>query len=85
MATTREKLEFLFSKVRILPPERQQLALDALAEIAEDAYSVSDEELVVREPFSDAERNPKSLCGRRRSAHMLAARNPVWCYTAKRL
>jgi hypothetical protein len=49
--TTEEKLELLFAKVRALPKERQQQAVIALSEIAEDDVNVlSDEELAILEP-----------------------------------
>jgi len=49
--TTEEKLETLFAKVRALPKERQQLAIMALSEIAEDdVYVLSDEERAILEP-----------------------------------
>ena len=56
--TTEEKLETLFAKVRALPKERQQLAIMALSEIAEDdVYVLSDEEWAILEPaLRDAER-----------------------------
>ena len=51
MATIQEKLETLFAKVRALPEERQQLAVMALTEIAEeDVYILSDEERAILEP-----------------------------------
>lgn len=51
MPTTEEKLEVLFAKVRALPKERQQLAIMALSEIAEDdIYVLSDEEWAILEP-----------------------------------
>ena len=52
MATTQEKLETLFAKVRALPEERQQMAIVALSEIAEDeeVYTLSDEERAILEP-----------------------------------
>jgi hypothetical protein len=58
MPTTEEKLEVLFAKVRALPKERQQLAIMALSEIAEDdVYVLSDEEWAILEPaLRDAER-----------------------------
>ena len=58
MPTTEEKLEVLFAKVRALPKERQQLAIMALSEIAEDdVYVLSDEEGAILEPaLRDAER-----------------------------
>jgi len=57
MPTTSEKLESLFAKVRNLPEARQELAVDALSEIAEDVYQLSDDERAVLEPaLRDAER-----------------------------
>ena len=52
MATTHEKLETLFAKVRALPEERQQMAIMALSEIAEQegVYILSDEERAILEP-----------------------------------
>jgi hypothetical protein len=51
MATTEDKLETLFAKVRALPKARQELAVEALAEIAnEETYELSDEERAVLEP-----------------------------------
>jgi hypothetical protein len=51
MPTTDEKLEHLFAKVRSLPPERQELAVEALSEIAEEGiYALSDDERAVLEP-----------------------------------
>jgi hypothetical protein len=58
MATIEEKLEILFAKVRALPKERQEMAVFALAEIAEEeVYSLSDDERAVLEPaLREAER-----------------------------
>ena len=57
MSKTAEKLEILFAKVRTLPEARQELAVSALAEIAEDYYQLSDDELAVLRPaLRDAER-----------------------------
>jgi RecB family exonuclease len=51
MPTTEEKLEALFAKVRTLPKARQELALEALSEIAEEeGYRLSDDERAVLEP-----------------------------------
>ena len=51
MTTTQQKLETLFAKVRALPEERQQMAIMALSEIAEEeVYILSDEERAVLEP-----------------------------------
>jgi hypothetical protein len=48
--TTQEKLEALFAKVRTLPEPRQLAAVEALAEIAEEPYVLSDEERAILEP-----------------------------------
>jgi len=51
MATTEDKLETLFAKVRALPKARQELAVEALSEIADgETYDLSDEERAVLEP-----------------------------------
>jgi hypothetical protein len=50
MATTEEKLETLFAKVRALPKPRQELAVEALSEITdEETYALSDDERAVLE------------------------------------
>jgi hypothetical protein len=55
--TTQEKLEALFEKVRALPEPRQLAAVEALAEIAQEPYVVSDEERAIVEPaLEDAKR-----------------------------
>ncbi len=57
MLKTEEKLERLFAKLRTLPQQRQQLAVEALSEIAdEDLYVLSDEERAVLEPALDRAR-----------------------------
>ena len=58
MSSTHEKLEVLIAKIRALPEERKELAVEALAEIAEpDVYVLSDEERAVLEPaLADARR-----------------------------
>lgn len=50
MSTTRQDLEAVFDKVRTLPEERQQAALEALSEIAAEPYQLSQEELAVLRP-----------------------------------
>lgn len=51
MAAIEDKLETLFAKVRALPKPRQELAVAALSEIAdEDVYVLSEEERAVLEP-----------------------------------
>ena len=50
MATTEEKLEALFAKVRALPKARQELAVDALSEITDgETYTLSEDEPAVLE------------------------------------
>jgi hypothetical protein len=45
MPTTEDKLESLFAKVRTLPKARQELAVEALSEIAqEETYRLSEDE-----------------------------------------
>ena len=48
--TIQEKLEALFDKVRALPEARQRAAVEALAEIAQEPYVLSDEERAILEP-----------------------------------
>jgi hypothetical protein len=50
MMTTQEKLEALFAKVRALPEPRQLAAVEALADIAQEPYVLSDEERAILEP-----------------------------------
>ena len=50
MPTTKEKLESAFARVRSLPEELQQAALEALTEIADEPYQLSDDELAVLRP-----------------------------------
>ena len=50
MSATNEKLETLFAKVRSLPAERQQAAIEALAYIAAEPYELSEDELGVLRP-----------------------------------
>jgi hypothetical protein len=48
MDTTEDQLELLFAKVRELPKSRQELAVEALSEIAEEEpYRLSGDERVV--------------------------------------
>ena len=49
--STVDRLEQLFDRIRTLSRERQELAAEALSEIASaDAYSLSQEERAVLEP-----------------------------------
>ena len=50
MPTTKEKLERVFARVRTLPETRLEAALEALTEIADEPYQLSDEELSVLRP-----------------------------------
>ena len=50
MSATNEKLETLFGKVRSLPKERQEAAIEALADIASEPYELSASELAVLKP-----------------------------------
>ena len=50
MPTTYEKLETLVAKLRSLPEPRQQAAVEALSEIADDFHQLSDDELAVLQP-----------------------------------
>ena len=46
-----DRLEMLFAKVRALPTDRQELALQVLTEIVEEeVYVLSDEERAILEP-----------------------------------
>ena len=51
MSTSTEKeLERLVAKVRRLPQDRQELAVTALSEIADDVYELSEDELAALRP-----------------------------------
>jgi hypothetical protein len=50
MPTMLEKLETLFAKVRELPEPRQKAAVEALTDIAEEPYQLSEDELAVLRP-----------------------------------
>jgi hypothetical protein len=51
MVTTEDRLETLFAKVRTLPKARQELAVEALSEIADEGtYELSDGERAVLDP-----------------------------------
>ena len=63
MPTTEDKLETLFAKVRTLPKERKELAVEALSEIADqDVYVLSDEERAVLEPELEAAKRGEFAC-----------------------
>ena len=51
MATTEDRLERLFAKVRALPKGRRELAVEALSEITDEReYKLSDAERAALEP-----------------------------------
>jgi hypothetical protein len=50
MSTVQEKLETLFAKLRTLPEARQQAALEALSDITEEPYQLSEDELATLRP-----------------------------------
>ncbi len=50
MQTTQEKLEILIAKLRALPADRQEYAVEAIAELTEDDYVLSNEERAILEP-----------------------------------
>ena len=50
MPTIQEKLETLFDKVRSLPRERQEAAVEALDDITSEPYVLSEDELAVLKP-----------------------------------
>jgi hypothetical protein len=50
MPAINEKLETLFNRVRSLPKERQEAAIEALADIAAEPYALSEDELAVLKP-----------------------------------
>jgi len=61
MSTTKEKLETAFAKVRTLPEELQKAALDALTEIADEPYQLSDEELSILKPALERARRGETV------------------------
>jgi hypothetical protein len=50
MPTVKEKLEALFAKVRLLPEQRQEAAVEALTDITEEPYQLSAHELALLKP-----------------------------------
>jgi hypothetical protein len=61
MPTTKEKLESVFARVRALPEELQEAALEALTEIADEPYPLSDEELSVLRPALERARRGETV------------------------
>jgi hypothetical protein len=60
MTSTKEQLEGAFARVRALPEERQQAALEALNEIAAEPYTLTDEDWQSSGPPSIARDGAKS-------------------------
>ena len=50
MTTVQEKLESLFAKLRTLPEARQHAALEALSDITDEPYQLSEDELATLRP-----------------------------------
>ena len=50
MDTTAQILESLIARVRDLPEERQQAVIDAIHEIADEPYRLSEDELSILRP-----------------------------------
>lgn len=50
MPAMNEILETLFAKVRSLPAERQEAAIEALTDIAAEPFALSEDELAVLRP-----------------------------------
>ena len=63
MPTTKEKLEKVFARVRSLPEAGQEAALEALTEIADEPYQLSDEELSVLSPALERARRGETVSG----------------------
>jgi hypothetical protein len=61
MPTTKEKLESVFARVRTLPEELQEAALEALTEIADEPYLLSEEELSVLRPALERARRGETV------------------------
>ena len=50
MPTTEDKLERLITKVRSLPAARKRLVVEALSEMTDETYMLSDDERFILEP-----------------------------------
>jgi hypothetical protein len=61
MPTTKERRESVFARVRTLPEERQEAALEALTEIADEPYLLSDEELSTLRPALERARRGETV------------------------
>ncbi len=68
MPALNEKLETLFEKARALPRERQEAALEALADIAAEPYALSDDELAVLKPALERARRSEHVSDAQASA-----------------
>lgn len=59
--TTLEKLDALMARLRSLSEERQLLAVDALSDITEEVYVLTDDERAVLEPALDDVKRGQNL------------------------
>ena len=50
MSNTLEKLEALFAKVRALPPHRKEQVVEALCDLTQESYQLSEDELAILLP-----------------------------------
>ena len=50
MTTTDEKLESLFAKVRALPAQHQEQVVEALVELTNEPYRLTEDELAILVP-----------------------------------
>lgn len=80
MSTTAQKLEALFSKVRALSPQQQERVLEALSDITDTPYQLSDEELAVLLPELEGARRGETAS----PADVDAALNESWGGTPRR-
>lgn len=62
MTTTHDKLEHLFAKVRALPEQRQEQVVELLADITDEPFVLSDDELAVVLPELEAARRGEFAC-----------------------
>lgn len=61
MTTTKEKLESAFARVRTLSEARQEAALEALNEIAQEPYQLTDQELAILRPALERTQRGEAL------------------------
>ena len=72
--TIQEKLEALFDKVRTLPEAHQVAAIEALSDIAQEPYVLSEDELAVLRPALEEAKRGENLV----SADDLDLLNKPW-------